>query len=194
VDVRDYDQVHAACEGTDVAVNCSVVRPDAVEAFRVNTLGAYNVVKATVSHGIGRLVQTGPQLMVMDAHTGYWWDYDVPGNAPARPGRNLYAHSKFLGQSICKVFAEYYEIDVPVLVYAQFLNPKVQGSVWTMAVSWEDSARALRRAIEVETLPSPYEEIVITSDLPHGKFSAARAKELLGWEAQDDLSDLWQRH
>jgi nucleoside-diphosphate-sugar epimerase len=191
VDVRDYNQVLSACDGMDVIVNCTVVRPDAMEAFRVNTLGAYNVVRAAVASGIRRVVQTGPQQMTMDPVTGYWWDYDVPGNVPSRPGRNLYAHSKFLGQEICRVFSESYDLEIPVLVYAQFLNPDVTRTVWTMAVSWRDSARALRRAIEVETLPSPYEEMAITSDLPSGKFSAARAKELLGWEAQDDLSALW---
>ena len=193
VDIRDYEQVLAACEGMDAAVNCTVMRPDAVEAFRVNTLGAYNLMRGAVQCGIKRVVQTGPQQMMMDGRSGYWWDYDVPGNAPARPGRNLYAHSKFLGQEICRVFAEYYGLEVPVLVYAQFLNPRVAKSVWTMAVSWEDSARALRRAIEVDPLPSPYEEMAITNDLPHGKYSASRAKEILGWEAQDDLSPLWTR-
>jgi nucleoside-diphosphate-sugar epimerase len=191
VDVRDFSQVLAACEGMDAIVNCSVIRPDAVEAFRVNTLGAYNVVRAAVERGITRVVQTGPQQMAMDESTGYWWDYDVPGNAPARPGRNLYAHSKYLGQEICRVFAENNGLEIPVLVYAQFLNPEVTHSVWTMAVSWRDSARALRRAVEVASLRSPYEEMAITSDLPTGKFSAARAKEVLGWEAEDDLSALW---
>ena len=191
VDVRDYAQVLAACEGMDAIVNCTVVRPDAVEAFRVNTLGAYNVMRAAVETGIRRIVQTGPQQMTMDSSTGYWWDYDVPGNAPARPGRNLYAHSKYLGQEICRVYAEYYGLEIPTLVYAQFLNPEVTRSVWVMAVSWRDSARALRAALEVADLPTPMEEIVITNDLPHGRFSAHRAKEVLGWEARDDVSALW---
>ena len=193
VDVRDYAQVHAACAGMDAIVNCTVVRPDHVEAFRVNTLGAYNVMRAAVAHGIRRVVQTGPQQNALDERAGYWWDYDVAGNVPGRPGRHLYAHSKFLGDEICRLFAENYGLEVPVLLYTQFLNPAVRGGLASMAVSWQDSARALRAALEVPSLPTPYEEIVITSDLPHGRFSALRAKEVLGWEAQDDLSALWTR-
>jgi len=193
VDVRDYAQVLSACEGMDAIYNCTVIRPDPVEAFRVNTLGAYNVMKAAAALGIRRVIQTGPQQNAMDSRTGYWWDYDVCGNAPARPGRQLYAHSKFLGEEICRVFAEYYGLEVPVLLYAQFLNPEVTRHVWSMAVSWKDSARALRRALEVKSLPSAYEEMVITNDLPHGRYSAQRAKEVLGWVAQDDLSALWER-
>lgn len=193
VDVRDPEQVLDACRDMDIIINCTVVRPDHVEAFRVNTLGAYNVMRAAVHHGIRRIVHTGPQQLVMDPRTGYHWDYDVPGNAPGRPGRNLYAHSKFLGNEICRLFAANYSLEAPNLVYAQFLNPEVTHDVWTMAVSWKDSARALRRAMEVERLPSGYEEIVITNDLPAGRFSAQRARELLGWEAEDDLSALWRR-
>src|SRR5205085_1416710 len=146
------------------------VRPDPVEAFRVNTLGAYNVIRAAVENNIRRTVQTGPEQVTMDRTTGYMWDYEVPGDAPARPGRSLYGHSKFLGQEICRVFAEYYDLEVPVLLYSQFLNPHVANRVYAMAVSWEDSARALRYALEVSSLPSTFEVMHITNDLPHGKF------------------------
>lgn len=193
VDVRNYEEVLAACEGMDAIYNCTVVRPDPVEAFRVNTLGAYSVMRAAVEHKIRRVVQTGPEQVTMDRSTGYMWDYDIPGNVPARPGRSLYGHSKFLGQEICRVFAEYYDLEVPVLLYSQFLNPSVTKGVNAMAVTWQDSARALRCALEVPSLPSPFEVMHITNDLPHGKFSGSRAKATLDWEPLDDLSHLWKR-
>src|SRR5262249_21943055 len=43
VDVTDARQVSDACEGTDAIINCTVMREDPVEAFRVNTLGAYHI-------------------------------------------------------------------------------------------------------------------------------------------------------
>ena len=194
VDVRDPDQVRAACEGMDAIINCSVVRPDPVEAFRVNTLGAYNVARAAVACGIRRIVHTGPQLLALHSRNNYSWDYDVPGNAPARPGLHLYGHSKYLGQEICRVFADYHDLEVPVLLFSQFVNPDVAGQrLYPMVVSWNDTARVLRAALEVPALPSPYEEIHVTADVPHGRFSGSRAKELLGWEASDGLESLWRR-
>lgn len=192
VDVRNAGQVLAACEGMDAVVNTTVVRPDPVEAFRVNTLGAYNVMRAAVAHGIRRVVQTGPELVTIQGEADYRWDYDIPGNPPMRPGDNLYGHSKYLGQEICRVFAEYYGLEVPVLLYSQFLDPEKDRYLHPMAVSWRDSARAIRCALEVATLPSPYEVVHILTDMPHGKFNNRQAKELLDWEPQDLVDRFWQ--
>ena len=60
VDVTDPEQVLAAARGMDVIVNSTVVRDHPVEAFRVNTVGAYHVMRAAVACGIRRVVHTGP--------------------------------------------------------------------------------------------------------------------------------------
>lgn len=193
VDVRDAKQVNAACEGMDAVVNLTVLRHDPVDAFHVNTLGAYHIVRAAVQHRIRRIVQTGPQQITMDDRVGYGWDYDIPGEVPARPGSSLYGHSKYLGQEICRVFADYYDLEIPNLLYTQFLNPDVQKDLHPYAVTWQDSARALRAALEVPSLPAPYSEVNICADIPHGWVSAQRAREVLHWTAQDDLSHLWQK-
>src|SRR5262249_26346029 len=124
VDVTDLDQVLAACEGMDAIVNCTVVRPHPVEAFRVNCLGAYNVMRAAVAHRIRRVVQTGPQQVTMDRPGGYWWDFGLPDDVPPRPGSLLYSQSKYLGQEVCRIYAEEYDLEVPVLLFSRFLNPE----------------------------------------------------------------------
>lgn len=194
VDVRDADSVRAACENMDAVINCTVVRTDPVEAFNVNTRGAYNVARAAVACGIRRVVHTGPQMLTLHGRNDYSWDYDVPGDAPTRPGLHRYGHSKFLGQEICRVFAEHHGLEVPVLLFNQFINPDISGQrLHPMVVSWNDAARAIRAALEVPSLPSPCEEIHVTADVPHGRFSSRRAKEVLGWEARDGLEHLWHR-
>ena len=191
VDVRNAEEVGAACAGMDAVLNCTVVRPDPVDAFLVNMLGAYHVVRAAVAHGIRRVVQTGPQQVTMDPRVGYWDDYDLPGDVPARPGRSLYAHSKYLGQEICRVFAEYHGLEVPTLLYTQFVAPEVTEYLHWFAVSWQDSARAIRRALEVPALPAPFEVMNICADLPHGRVSPERARAVLGWEPRDAMERLW---
>ena len=66
VDVTDYDQVLAACAGMDAIVNCTVFRPESERAFKVNCLGAYNVMRAAVAQGIRRVVHTGPQMVMQE--------------------------------------------------------------------------------------------------------------------------------
>jgi nucleoside-diphosphate-sugar epimerase len=195
VDVADLDQVRRACEGMDAVINCTVVRPHPVQAFRVNTLGAYNVMRAAAEHGIRRVVHTGPFQIGSDRPAGYWWDFDVPDDAPGRPGAALYLHSKYLGQEIVRLFAEQYDLEVPALFFCIFTNPDVphasQRPPHPMTVSWADAARALRRALEAPALPSPFEIVHILADLPHGKYSNAKARRLLGWQPRDTLASTW---
>jgi len=196
VDVRDAEQVAAACEGMDAIVNCSVLRHDPTDAFRVNTLGAYHIARAAVQHNIRRVVQTGPALTLSHDPPDYIWDYDLTGDAPPRPHRELYAHSKYLGQEILRVFADYYDLQVPVLLYCHFVNPELLSRwewVHPLAVSWRDSARALRRAVETQALERRYEVFHIGADMPQGVYDNTKAHRMLGWEPQDDLERAWRR-
>jgi nucleoside-diphosphate-sugar epimerase len=198
VDVTDPEAVLAACAGADAIVNCSVIRRDPAEAFRVNTLGAYNIMRAAVAHGIARVVHTGPFQVAELGPTSYRWDYDVPDEAPPRPGAGhewqLYFHSKRLGQEICRVFAESHGMTVPALLFVQFVNPQHpdRPHLYPFAVSWRDAARAIRAALEVSSLPSPFEVLHISADLPHGVFRFEKVRRLLGWEARDTLAALWR--
>lgn len=194
VDVTDPQQVLAACEGMDAIVNCTVIRRDPVEAFRVNTLGAYNIAQAAVAHRIRRVVQTGPQLVSLQHGQGYGEDYDVPGDAPPRPADHLYGHSKYLGQEVLRVFADAHDLEVPVLLYCNFVNPAAderEHGIGPFTTSWDDAGHSIRRALEVERFPSAYEVMNINADLPHGKYSIQRAKDLLGWQPLDGLERYW---
>lgn len=193
VDVTSPDEVMAACEGMDAILNCTVIRRDPAGAFRVNTLGAYNVVRAAVAHGIRRVIHTGPQLVTLHGEVDYSADYDIPADAPPRPGRHLYGHSKYLGQEICRVFADSYGLEIPVLLFSEFIQPETgqPRPLYPFAVSWRDAARAIRRALEMPALPSPYEVLHVNADLPHGKHTNRKAKEVLGWRPRDDLRHMW---
>ena len=197
VDVTQYDQVLRACQGMDAIVNCTVVRPHPVNAFLVNLIGAYNVMRAAAETGIRKVVHTGPLQVSNDRPAGYFWDFDVPDDAPGRPGIWLYGITKYLGQEVVRLFAERYDLLVPSLFYSIFANPETHaprpGGVHPMTISWEDAGLAMRRALEVAELPRSFEIFHILADLPHGKYSNAKAKHLLGWQPRDSLAHLWAR-
>ena len=195
VDVRDPQQVLAACAGMDAIINCTVMRPHPVNAFLVNTIGAYNVMLAAVTHGIRRVVHTGPTVHHPGYAGDYNWDYDLNVDTPARPYDHLYIHSKYLGQEIVRVFADYYALEVPVLLFSVLYNPDpaiVPDGFPNFTISWPDTGRALRRALEVIALPSPYEMIHISADTPVGRYHHDKAHALLNWTARDGLEHLWQ--
>jgi nucleoside-diphosphate-sugar epimerase len=199
VDVADYDQVRRAAEGMDVIVNCSVLRPHRKIAFDVNTLGTYNAVRAAAESGHTRFINTGPHFTVSgDAYHDF--DFAIPEDIPPHSGRNLYALSKAAGQEICRTFSDAYPLHVLCLLFLNFrpAQPKAgetSRELNPFSVTFPDAARALRRALEtdLDTLPSRNEIFYILADLPHGKYSNAKAKRLLGWQPQDKLEAYWRK-
>ena len=65
-----------------------------------------------------------------------------------------------------------------------------QPGVTPFAVTVRDAARAIRASLSVPlaALPSRCEVFfVMVPTLPHGRFKATKAKDLLGWESMDNL-------
>jgi nucleoside-diphosphate-sugar epimerase len=195
LDIRDFDSVLAACEGCDAIINLAVVRRDAVESFLVNSLGAYNIAKAAITLGIRRVVQTAPQVITLHGEGDFAFDFNLACDAPARPGRHLYAHSKFLGNETLRVFAEWHGLEVPCLLFSGLAQPDSVNPSGTYAfmTSWQDAARVVRCALEAPTLPTPYEEFHCFADFPHQQSRNEKAEHVLGWKPQDDLEGLWRR-
>lgn len=197
VDITDDTAVRDVARDMDAIINLTVVRPDPVQAFRVNTLGAWHVMRAAVHHGIRRVVHTGPILTLGRHPSGYVEDRDIASNVPPRPGDDLYFVSKYLGQEICRIFAEQHGIAVPALLFYNFVNPDVvRQRGWTPGpgnITWSDSGRALAAAVRVPRMPAPFVAIHVLADAPHDRYRNDVARRLLGWEPQDRLDDLWYR-
>ena len=197
VDVSDLDQVRRATEGTDVIVNCSVQRTDRHIAFQVNTLGTYNAIRAAAELEHERFVNTGPHFTVTGPQYTLY-DFGIDESVPPHSGTNLYALSKYAGQEICRLFSEHYPIHVLDLLYVSFRPPEPnrdgQG-LNSFSVSYPDGGRAVRCALEADlaAMPTRNEIFFILDDLPHGQYSNAKARRLLGFEPQDRLERYWRR-
>ena len=74
--------------------------------------------RAAVTHGIPRVINTGPHFTVQGAPYEAL-DYNIGPDVPPKPSTNLYALSKGLGQEICRIFAEH--SDVYVLCYLFYI-------------------------------------------------------------------------
>lgn len=197
VDITSLDQVTEAAAGCDAIVNLAVLRNHRKIAFDVNTIGCYNTMLAAVKHGIRRVINTGPHFTVAgSAYEGF--DFHLTPDAPPQSGVNLYAHSKSLGQEICRIFTEHHDIWVQDYLFFNFQDASAlkPGSIGApFVVSWADAGEAFRLGLEIDLarLPSKCEVFFILSDMPHGKFLNDRAKQILGFQPKDDLSVLWRR-
>jgi nucleoside-diphosphate-sugar epimerase len=194
LDISSQDEMNRAMNGVDAVINCTVERRDRKRAFDVNTLGCYNMMRAAVEQSVTRVINTGPHFTVQGpSYENY--DYGIGPDASSHPGVNLYAHSKGIGQEICRVFAEQSGLHLLMLLFYIFRDHAGKDSKFNHPhlVTWRDAAQAVRCAIEVdlETLPSRCEVFSIFADLPHGRFSNEKAKRVLGWQPQDDLREHW---
>lgn len=197
VDVTSLDQVMNAAEGMDAIVNLSVVRRDPALAFRVNMLGCYNMMRATVRHRIRRIINTGPHFTV--AGPSYErFDHAISPDVPPHPGTSLYPLTKSLGQEICRSFTLTDDIYVQDYLFyslcsAEQLKPGVGGVPFV--VTWADAAEVFRLGLEIDLarLPSRCEVFFIHADSPQGKFLNNKAKQVLGFAPKDDVSLLWQK-
>ena len=206
VDVSDLGQVMYAAEGMDAIINLSVLRTDRKLAFDVSARGCYNMMRAAVEHDIRRIINTGPHYTIT-GRTYERYDHLIGPDVPPQPGTYLYAHTKSLGQEICRVFTENYDIHVMALLFYTFvdletfrhdpLSPvrETGQDLTPYTVSWSDAAVAFSRALDINLreLPSRCEVFFVFPDLPHQKFTNEKVKRILGWEPQDRLEQFWQK-
>jgi nucleoside-diphosphate-sugar epimerase len=201
VDVTDYDQVHEAARGMDSLVNVTVVRPDLRAAFAVNMLGAYNVVKAAVAHGIRRIIHTGPQLVYAHHPADYWHEFGIHDDVPERPGSDLYSLTKYLGDSITRVYAERHGLEVAEFQYCGLepATPPTKESgkgQFCFMTAWEDLGEPFLLALRApsSSFERPLERFHIVASQPAGKFGMSdKAERLLGWTPRHDFAALWTR-
>ena len=197
VDVSSMEQVRKAAQGMDAIINLSVLRSDRKLAFDVNTRGCYNMMLAAVEHGIRRVINTGPHLVV--AGRPYeQFDFGIGPDVPPQPGTHLYGLSKSLGQEICRIFTHHHDVYVQEYLFFAFrdvakLTPGTDATPFS--VSWGDAGESFRLGLDIDLakLPSKCEIFFIFTDMPHGQFVNDKAKQILGFRPKDDISTLWKK-
>lgn len=203
VDIGVLSEVVDAARDVDCILNLSVLRWDRKLAFDVSTRGNYNLAVAAVTHGVPRIINTGPHYQ-LSGPTYEEFDFGLTPDLPPQPGTRLYALTKALGQEVLRVYAERHNLYVQTLLFCNFYDPRSLarpeggfgqpgGDLWPFSVSWQDAGEAVRHAVEVELsrLPSNYETFDILADLPHGRYVNRKAREILGWQPRHSLESLW---
>ena len=197
LDAANLDGVVSAAAGMDAIVNLSVLRRDRQTAWDVSTRGCYNMMQAAVTHGIRRVINTGPHYTVAGRHITEIHDFDIVPDIPPQPGTNLYALTKAMGLEICRVFTEHHDISVQHYLFYNFKDPAAiqPGERYApYVVSWENSAEVftLGLDIDLDALPSRNEVFYVFADMPHGKFSNEKTKRILGFKPRKDVENLWR--
>ena len=191
VDVTDYGQLLEAARGVDAIMNFAVIRGDPVRSFHVNVLGAWHVMRVAAELGIRKVIHTGPEA-IMGAY-----DHDFGLDAPPdRPGTGCYGLTKFLSRTICGTWARAHGIQTLCLLFCA-LGPRPARTTGEdfhrFYLVYEDLQQTCRLALELESVPDHYQELNLLSFEGHGKYSAAKARRILGFEPAEHWEDYFRR-
>jgi nucleoside-diphosphate-sugar epimerase len=191
VDVTDFDQVLEAAQGMDAIMNFTVNRGHPEQSFRVNTIGAWNVMQAAAELGIRKVIHSGPEAVMGE----YDHDFDV-ADPPGRPGTGYYGVTKLLSRELCRAFARAHQIQTLCLLFC-FLSPRPEATTGQdfhrFHVIHDDLVEACRLALELESVPEDYQELNLLSLEGHGKYSASRARRVLGFQPLQRWEELYRR-
>ena len=195
-DVADYQQVELALEGCDAVINLTVNRWDPVLAFRVNVIGAYNIMKAARKHKLRRMIHTGPWCG--GGYEGdYRYEFRVPDDAPYRAGTPLYPHTKGLSLHVADAFAEQGGLDVMTFLMstvrrAHWRSNRADKVLSPFSVAWEDLGEAFLCGLRAPQLPRPNEVFFLCARLSFDKYAPDKAERLLGWKPKHTFEHLYQ--
>ena len=158
----------------------------------VNIIGTYNVFAAAKAAGVRRVVYASS----IHAVGGYDSDRQVAPNDPVNPG-DLYGVTKCFGEAMGRYMAEQEGVQCvavrigafqPVEKIDESHESKTAVALLDSFVSQRDLDQLLRRAVEAEHLK--FAVVHGLSDNRFKKMDIGSARELLGYEPQDDLTDI----
>lgn len=190
-DLADLDALKTIFAGADTVLHLAAnPSPDAVwgGVLADNIVGTYHTFVAAKSAGCRRVIFASS----IHAVSGYPADVQVKTTDPVNPG-DLYGVSKCFGEALGRYMAEKEKLSVIALRIGAF-QPREMAeressvSMLDAFVSRRDLNQLIERCIDVENL-----QFAIFHGLSNNRFKRldiSDARELVGYEPQDDLTEL----
>jgi len=181
-DTTDAAAVEAAARGADVIVDMagvSDVAPFREKLLPTNILGTYNVFEAARVAGVPRVVYASTHHVIGYYPAGERVDEAVP----YRPS-SMYGVTKCFAEATGRLYADKAGLQVICLRIGFFRDRPIEERHLAVWISHADMARLIRCAIEAPAIR--YEIVYGISNNTRRFWDLTRAREVLGYEPQDD--------
>jgi uronate dehydrogenase len=181
-DTTDAAAVQTAARGADVIVDMagvSDVAPFREKLLPTNILGTYNVFEAARVAGVPRVVYASTHHVVGYYPAGERLDETVP----YRPS-SMYGVTKCFAEATGRLYADKAGLEVICLRIGFFRDRPLEERHLAVWISHADMARLVRCAIEAPNIR--YEIVYGISNNTRRFWDLTRAREVLGYEPQDD--------
>jgi dTDP-4-dehydrorhamnose reductase len=188
-DLGDLEKLKELCAGMDSVVHLAGdASPSAVwkSVLHNNIIGTYNLFVAAKAAGCRRVIYASS----IHAVSGYPVDVQVKTNEPVNPG-DLYGVSKCFGEAMGRYMAEQENLSVIAIRIGSFQPAEAarQEKSFFMMDAWV-SQRDLTQLIQkcIETKNIRFAIFHGLSDNSFKRLDISDARELVGYEPQDDLT------
>jgi uronate dehydrogenase len=181
-DTTDAAAVEAAARAADVIVDMagvSDVAPFREKLLPTNILGTYNVFEAARVAGVPRVVYASTHHVIGYSPTGERVDEAVP----YRPS-SMYGVTKCFAETTGRLYVDKAGLQVICLRIGFFRDRPLEERHLAVWISHADMARLVRCAIEAPNIR--YEIVYGISNNTRRFWDLTRAREVLGYEPQDD--------
>jgi uronate dehydrogenase len=190
-DLSDAAVLESAMQGCDAVIHLAATSDEAPfieELVPNNVVGVYNVFEAARRAGVKRIVFASTVQTV----ARYPREHTVEVTDPVRPV-SLYGATKVMGEVMGRWYHDTHGLEFVGVRIAWFMPADAPMLRWHQEarehwLSPRDCAQLLSRA--VETPGVGYALVFATSKTPRERLSLKTAREILGYEPQDDTSTI----
>jgi nucleoside-diphosphate-sugar epimerase len=187
----DLPRLKEICNGIDTVIHLAAnPDPSAVwnDVLHDNIIGTYNLMAAAKSQKVRRIVYASS----VHAVAGYPPDVQIKTTEPVNPG-DIYGVSKCFGEAMGRYLAEHEGVSVIALRIGAVQEPEnaqKDGAIACadMFISYRDLVQIIEKSIEVPNMRWGLFNAV--SDNRFKRLDITDARELLGYEPQDNFMDL----
>jgi nucleoside-diphosphate-sugar epimerase len=190
-DLADLARMKDLCLGIDAVLHLAASpSPEAVwdDLVRTNITGTYNIFVAALAAECRRVVYASS----IHAVSGYAMDSQVKTSEPVNPG-DLYGVSKCFGEALARYMAEQEGLSAICLRIGGFQTPEAAATSGGLAMLDSFvSNRDLNQLIE-KSIENPVLQFAIfhgLSDNCFKRLDISDARELLGYQPQDDVTEI----
>ena len=189
-DIGDFDALQRACEGVSAMLHLAAISDEAdfhSKLLPVNLAGTYNVFEAARQAGVKKVIyaSTGQTML------NYGKEAPVTVDMPARPS-TVYACTKLFGEALARHYSEAHGMSMLCLrlcYFRAYHDPLLRLPGHEVQHDWcspRDLTQLLVKGLRSELRFGIFFGI---SNNTKCQWDLSNARELLGYEPQDDAAD-----
>jgi NAD+ dependent glucose-6-phosphate dehydrogenase len=186
LELADLESCRAACRGMDAVIHLAAnIRPSATfdELHAPNIVGAYNMLRAAIDAGCGRMVFASS----VQAVDGYPHDVQVHTDSAVWPA-SLYGATKAFAEAMCRHYASAEGLSCIAVRIGTFDLPWLYDAITphrlSKYVSHDDMSQLLLRCVDAQDIG-----FAIVHGISNNRFKRldlTSTREAVGYEPEDD--------